>query len=291
MTQQYNNTLDAWYQDCPWPVQRVLESPYRTVSGWLQFVTGDPNKVAGYGPVYEAIGAEVGKLSGEIETISSGMDRWTGQAREAYDAKIQTLRGSLDSLAPAIAQTREILVAAAETSVEAANMILDIIRSVIEFLLTSLAVSAALAAFTFGASAAAWVAANLAKGAHALAKVMQGLEKVARVLQKIAQALEKVAAIMRKVAEVLRRVKEILKLLKEAKKGASLLEKVMLTGVNALVTAPIKGAANPVLGGVSGATGVPGLSMPGGVGEVLNAGRDGIDAVQASNEAVDAAGR
>lgn len=291
MTQQYNNTLDSWYQECPWPVQRVLESPYETVSGWLRFVTGDPNKVAGYGPAYAAIGAEVAKLSAEVDTLSNGMGGWTGAARDAYDAKMRTLRGSLDSLAPAIVQTREILTAAAETSVEAANMILDIIRSVIEFLLTSLAVAGALAAFTFGASAAAWVAANLAKGAHALAKVMSGLEKVARVLRQVAQALEKVARIMRKVAEILREIKALLKLLKEAKKGASLLEKGLITGINTLVTTPIKLGANVVLDGVSGATGVPGLSMPGGVGELLNAGRDGRDAVQSSDEAVEAAGR
>ena len=66
MTQQYNNALDSWYQDCPWPVQRVLESPYQTVSGWLRFVTGDPNKVAGYGPVYEAIGREVERRVGNF---------------------------------------------------------------------------------------------------------------------------------------------------------------------------------------------------------------------------------
>lgn len=291
MTQQYNNALDSWYQDCPWPVQRVLESPYRTVSGWLRFVTGDPNKVAGYGPVYEAIGREVERLSGEIDSASAGMGQWTGAARDAYDAKMTTLKDSLSSLAPAITQTREILNAAAETSVEAANMILDIIRSVIEFLLSSLAVSAALAAFTFGASALAWVAANMAKGAHALAKVMQGLQKVAQVLQKIARALEKIASIMKKVAEILRKVKQILDAIKKAKKGATLIEKGILTGANALITMPINLAANGVLGGVSTATGIPGLSMPGGMGELNNARKDGTDAVQASNRAVDAANR
>ncbi len=291
MTQQYNNALDTWYQDCPWPVQRVLESPYQTVSGWLQFVTGDPNKVAGYGPVYETIGREVARLSGEIDAASAGMRHWTGEARIAYDAKMVTLQSSLDSLGPAIAQTKQILTAAAETSVEAANMILDIIRSTIEFLITSLAISAALAAFTFGASALAWVAANLAKGAHALAKIMQGLTKVAQVLQKIARALEKIAQIMKKVAEILKVVKQILQALKEAKKGATLIEKGILTGATALVRTPIKLAADQVLDGVSAVTGVPGLSMPGGAGELWNAGGDAIDAVQASNEAVGAAAR
>lgn len=286
---QYNNSLDSWYQSCPWPVQRVLESPYEKVSGWLRWVTGDPNKVAGYGPTYETIGREIERMAAEVDAASAGMAFWEGQARTAFDGKMVTLKESLTKCGPAIVQTREILNAAAETSVEAANMILDIIRGVIEFLITSLAISAALAAFTFGASALAWVAANMAKGAHALSRVMQGLTRVASVLQKIAQALEKIAQIMKKIAEILKAVKDILKALKELKKGASLVEKGIITGATAIIRMPITAAANPVLDGISDVTGVPGLEMPGGVGEVRNAAEDGSDAVGASNRAVDAA--
>ncbi|GAA3867240.1 hypothetical protein [Tessaracoccus defluvii] len=288
---QYNNALDTWYNDCPGPVQQVLSYPYGQVSEALRFVTGDPNKVAGYGPTYLAVSREIERISGEVESLNSGIVGWEGEARTAFGGAAQTLSDSLHSLAPAVAQTQEILNAAAETSVEAANMILDIIRSLIEFLLTSLAIAAALAAFTFGASAAAWVAANLAKGAHALAKIMQGLTRVAQVLTRIAQALEKIARVLQQIKRILEQLKLLLDVVKAAKKAAPLAGKAMALAITAAARTPIKLAANGVLAGVSGVTGVPGLSMPGGMGELWKAGNDGLDAVEASNRAVDAANR
>ena len=289
MSQQYNNSLDSWYQSCPWPVQKVLESPYQQVSGWLRWVTGDPNKVAGQAPTYEAVAREISRISTEVGSVSAEITVWEGQARAAYDAKMVQVRESLNKLAPAVAQTRAILDAAAQTSVEAANMILDIIRSVIEFLLTSLAVSAALAAFTFGAAFGAWIAANLAKGAQALAKIMQGLQKVAQILTKIAEALTKVAEIMRKVKQILATIREVFLALEKAKKGASLAEKAILMVPSTLIKLPTNFATNAALDGASATTGIPGLSMPGGVGELVNAGQDGWSAINASHDAVDAA--
>ena len=282
---EYNNTLDSWYQSCPSPVRSVLHSPYTTVSGWLHWVTGEPNTVAGQSAIYQQIGQQVLEVGQQLSDTANGISLWEGEAHDAYMAKMALARGNFDKLGPAIQQTQEILRAAAETSVEAANMILSIIRSVIEFLLTSLAISAALAVFTFGASMGAWIAANLAKGAHALAKIAQGLARVAQVLTRIAGLLEKLAVIMKKVAEVLKALRALLKLLAELKKEVGIVGKGVVTAATALARTPIKLAADGALGGLSGATGVPGLSMPGGAGEVVQAGDDAWDAVEASNRA------
>ncbi|MBB1484491.1 WXG100 family type VII secretion target [Tessaracoccus sp. MC1865] len=286
---EYNNSLDSWYQQCPWPVQQVLEWPYQKTSEALRWITGDPNRVAGYAPTYDAIAQRVQQLGAEVESARAGIGMWDGQARMAFDAKMRQVRQNLESLAPAISQTQEILRSAAETSVSCANLILDIIRGVIEFLVSSLAVAGALAVFTAGASAVAWVAANLAKGAQALATVLKGVERAAKVLQALARALTKIQAVMKKVADVLKAIRELFLAIQKAKKGAGLVDKALLTALAAPIKIPTTLAGNAALGGVSAVTGVPGLSMPGGVGEVLNAGGDATDAVGSSNEAVGAA--
>lgn len=282
---EYNTTLDTWYQSCPSPVQSVLSGPYTTVSGWLQWVTGEPNTVAGQCATYQQLGQQVLDVGEQVSAAATGITQWQGEAHDAFLAKMELVRGNFDKLGPAIQQTQDILRAAAETSVEAANMILSIIRSVIEFLLTSLAISAALAVFTFGASFAAWIAANLAKGAHAVAKIAQGLARVAQVLTRIASLLEKLAAIMKKVAQVLKELRALLKALAELKKHVGIVGKGVITVATGLVRMPVKLPADAALGGVSGATGVPGLSMPGGLGEVIQAGNDAWDAVESSNKA------
>lgn len=290
MSGEYNNKLDEWYGQCPGPVQTVLEWPYTQFSEALHWITGEPDKVAGQGQTYLAQGEALLQLAGDIDQIRNGLTEWTGQARNAFDGKMDTLKGNFESLGEAVKATDEILKAAAETCVEAANMIIDIVKMIIEFLLTSLAISAALAAFTFGASIAAWIATNIANGLRAVAQMVQGLTKVAQVLQKIAQMLTKVAQILRKVADILRVIKELLALLKELKSGASLLGKGLIMGATAALRFPVNAAANAAINATNDGLGTDVIpNMPGGVGEGINAGRDAHDAVGASNRAVDAA--
>lgn len=287
---EYNNTLDLWYHDCHWAIQEVLRWPYEKASEGIRWVTGDPNKVAGQAPAYESMAGEVERAASEVQRLTASIQGWEGETNANFLSTMERIQTQTANLAPAIRQTTEILHAAAETSVEAANMILGIIKGVIEFLVTSLAISAALAAFTFGASFAAWIAANMAKGAAALARIMSGLTRVASVLNRIASALQRVAQIMKKVAEVLKLIKEIMQALKEAVKGAKLIskEKLVLTGIQSLARLPIKGAAWGPLAGVDAVTGAD-IDMPGPVGSLGRAGMSGGRAVGSSNDAVDAA--
>lgn len=286
--QQYNNTLDTWYSNCHWAIQEVLRTPYEKASEWLRWVTGDPNKVAGEGPTYQAIGQEVARLGSQVRESATGISGWEGSAHDNFLVTMGKLEETASKIAPAIQQTTEILHAAAETSVEAANMILDIIRSVIEFLVSSLAIAAATSVLTLGASFGAWIAANLAKGAQALAKLMQGLAKVAQVLEKIAGALKKIAELMKKLAELLKTLKELLKLLKELKKVVGLKGKAVIMGAQALIKAPIKFGGNQILNGVTAVTGAE-VNMPSGVGTARSAAENARDAKNASDRAVDAA--
>lgn len=290
MSGEYNNKLDEWYGQCPSPVQKVLEWPYTQFSEALHFITGEPDKVAGQGQVYLAQGQALITLANDIDQVRNGLTEWTGEARNAFDGKMNTLKANFEQLGEAVKATDEILKAAAETCVEAANMIIDIVKMIIEFLLTSLAISAALAVFTLGASFAAWIASNIANGLRAVAQMVQGLTKVAQVLEKIASMLTKIAQILTKVADILRFIKELLAALKELKSGAGLLGKGLLIAATAAVRAPVNVAANAAINGANNGLGsdvIP--NMPGGVGEAVNAGRDGADAVGASNRAVDAA--
>ena len=285
----YSNELDSWYNSCPGPVKSVLHSPYSKISDALHWVTGDPDKVAGAGPTYISAGNDILQYGQSVITITHSTNLWTGPAKDAFSAKMALLEKNLATLGSAVGKTDEILKAAAETCVEAANMTIDIVKMVIEFLISSLAVALATAVFTFGASVGAWVCANIANGARALAQVVQGLAKVAAVLEKIAQVLEKLAAIFTKVAEILREIQALLKTIKELKAGATLGERLILTGVNATVSFPISQAANGVINGASSATGTDLPNMPGGVSETVHAGQDVVGGVQSGNTAIDAA--
>lgn len=281
----YSNELDSWYNSCPGPVRSVLHSPYVGISDALHWVTGDPDKVAGAGSAYLNAGNDILRYGQAVVTITTGTNLWTGPAKDAFAAKMALLEKNLTTLSQAVSATDQILKAAAETCVEAANMIVDIVKMVIEFLISSLAVMAATAVLTFGASAAAWVAANIANGARALAQVMQGLAKVAQVLEKIAQVMEKVAQILRKIAAILKEIQAILKEIKALKNGATLGERLVLSGANSVVSFPINQTSNLIINGASSVTGTDLPNMPGGVSEGYHAGQDVVGAVQSGNTA------
>jgi uncharacterized protein YukE len=284
----YSNELDSWYNSCPGPVRSVLHSPYSTISDALHWVTGDPDRVAGAGSTYIAAGNDILRYGQSVTTITSSTNLWTGPAKDAFSAKMALFEKNLATLGEAVGATDEILKAAADTCVQAANMIIDIVKVVIEFLISSLAVALATAIFTFGASVGAWIAANLANGARALAEVMSGLAKVAAVLEKIAQVLEKLAAIFTKVANTLREIQALLKTIKELKAGATLGERLVLIGANAAVSLPINQAANLAINGASAATGTDLPNMPGGVSETYHSVKDAVGAVESGNAAIHA---
>lgn len=281
----YNNTLDTWYQSCSWPIQKVLATPYDTVSGWLQWVTGNPDRVAAECSTFENIGRQVTQLGADLSTTAKGISQWEGEAHSAYLEKMAAVRSNFDKLGPAIVQTREILRAAAETCVEAANMILSIVKATIEFLVTSLAVSAALAIFSFGASFVAWIAANIAEGVNALARITQGLARVAQVLFRLEQLLLKISTLLKRLAAILQELRLILSVLKSVKGSLALAGSLKATLAIAAIRAPVKLAANPILDRIGETAGVPGVSMPGMGGELWDGAGSGWDAVSASNRA------
>lgn len=287
----YTNTLDQWYGSCPGPVQEVLAHPYEQISEILQWLTGEPNTIAAQVPTYVTQGQTIAAYGQTISEIQGSMGAWTGGARTAFDAKMDQLIGNFEALGESVEGTEEILIAAAETCVEASNMVIDVVKMVIEFLLTSLAIAAAAAVLTVGASMAAWVASNLANGARALAQIMSGLTRVANVLSKIASLLSKIATVFQKVAAALRQLKALLEALKYLKKGATIGERLVLTGLIAGARTPIKIGADGLITGLENLTGTDLPNMPGGVGEGIDAGKSGVGAVQSGNDAQDAADR
>ncbi|WP_158676460.1 hypothetical protein, partial [Tessaracoccus sp. OH4464_COT-324] len=191
------------------------------------------------------------------------------------------IQESLSKIAPAIAKTQEVLRSAAETCVEVANTIIDLFKSLIEFLINTSVVSAVLAIFTFGLSMAAQVAAVLAKGLSTLAKVKRVVDRMAKVLIKLAEFMERLAGWLRDISDELKALRE---LVKGKQKFATFKESLMHFAKQQAATFGTKTAINPVLSGV----GAP-FRMPGGVGELWEGYKHHDSALDSSQDAVDSA--
>lgn len=274
----YQNDLEAWYGGLPGPVQSVLDfARYHWVNDALHWIGGDPEKVAEMGPQYIEQGNQIKTLATQIDTIKNSMTLWTGNAHDSFGTSMDTMSGNFTQLSEAVVATDEVLKACAEACVAQANMIIDLFKSLIEFLLTSLAVSAALAVFTFGASIAAWVAANIAKGLATLARMVASCEKLAAFLMKLAQLFAKLAKMLIKIAELLLKLWSKWDKVSKAKlwgKKSQFLTKLA-------IQIPVLKAADAVIPGS--------VHPPSGVGELKDGAGHGADGVGAANDAQDAA--
>ncbi|HEX6499540.1 MAG TPA: WXG100 family type VII secretion target [Micromonosporaceae bacterium] len=283
MSEAYANELENWFNSFPSIIQHPVRPLFDKMNEGLRWVAGNPQELARAGATYVQIGESVHAIANQQRSdVAALAGQWTGDAYQAFVAKMQDVEQKLDQLGDSIAKTKELLDAAAQAAVDGANMIIDIITATLSAMLAELAINGALAFFTFGASLAAMVAEWIADAVAALAQIMRVVGKVAQLLEKLYQLFTKLAETFRMLESFFRGLKELLAVLKSIKQGANGLKaKAAWTGVHA----GAKLFAGKV---IQGAT-VGNVSIPGMVGSGVHAGEDYWDAHQAANRAAEAA--
>jgi uncharacterized protein YukE len=137
--------------------------------------------------------------------------RWSGDAYDAFTDRMRPVEAQHDKLAEAISQLKGLLESGAKACNDGADMIIDIVTSLIMVALGTIAVNVALSMITLGTCLAAGVAAVLAEAATAAARVARVIEKVALVLTKLAEVFVKLQQMLRRIAEFLKEIKAVLK--------------------------------------------------------------------------------
>lgn len=283
MSEAYANELEGWFNSFPSVIQHPIRPLFDKMNEGLRWVAGNPQELARAGATYVQIGQNVHAIADQQRAdVAALAGHWTGDAYQAFVAKMQDIEQKLGQLGDSIAKTKEILDAAAQSAVDGANMIIDIITATLSAMLAELAINGALAFFTFGASLVAMVAEWIADAVAALAQILRVVGKVAQVLEKLYQLFSKLAETFRMLESFFRGLKELLAVLKSIKQGAEGWKaKAAWTGVHA----GAKVVAGKVIQGTTGGA----VSIPGMAGKGLHAGEDYWDAHKAANHAAELA--
>ncbi|GII24757.1 WXG100 family type VII secretion target [Planosporangium mesophilum] len=282
--EQHANKLESWFSSLPSLVQEVLHEPFDWANGCLKSVAGNPDALMAAAGQYVQI-AESVHLVGQqqVQARAALAGQWRGDAYDAFTEKMQHVEEQLAKLAEAIKPVKEVLESGAQACVESANMIIDLVTSLIMFALGTIAVNVALAVISLGTSLAAGVAAVVAKAVDTLAKV-------ARVVEKLAQVLAKVAEIFRKLSQLLKTISQVVKQLLEVLKDGKALAKTAKgwDKLGAMTSSSIQYAATSK--GISAATGGT-VNIPGGGGKLYATGKDYVEGWQDASDAQDHAQR
>lgn len=280
---EYANRLEQWFQSAPGPVQEVLRPVFDPANELLKSVAGDPQDLVRAGQRYVDLSRQLIEVA-EQQRVDRRMlaGAWEGEGYEAFSVRADDIERKLENVAEATRSTKQVLEAAAQACVEGANLIIDIIVALISFAIATLVVKAALAALTFGASMAAWVAEQIAAGLTALARITQVVTRVAELLRRVAQIFRQLATILRSLAELL---KELRLLLKELDALRNTVKSVHGTFSKAhLAATAARGAAY----GLTNAT-VLGGAVPMPLGSAVDAAASARDTVQSAQAVEDIA--
>ncbi|MEV0130621.1 hypothetical protein AB0H83_19425 [Dactylosporangium sp. NPDC050688] len=279
MSAEYANKLEQWFSSAPGPVQEVLRPVFDPANDMLKAVAGDPQDLVRAGQRYVEVGREIVAIAERQRTDRQRLaGAWEGDGYRAFTDKAAEIEEKLKTLGEATGKTDEVLKAAAEACVEGANLIIDIIVTLVAFAIGTLIVKLALAALTLGASMLAWVAEQIVAGIVALTRILNVTMQVARVLMQVARIFKQIAEILRGVANLLKAMKTLLEMLDKLNKASKGMAKLGAFSTRAGAYAAVNAT---VLGG--------NVPLPG--GSLLKTGRDAQDAAGHASDAEDAAGK
>ncbi|MEP7762348.1 WXG100 family type VII secretion target [Sanguibacter sp. 25GB23B1] len=181
--------INSWMGPLDGLVDALLRPIVAPLADMFDWVTGDSDAVRStaqrWADLARTIDALVDYQQDVLLPLAQG---WDGPAHDAFATAMRDLQDQVREIAEASRQTGDFLDDAAMEIEVAEEMVATIIRELIEWALISLAVSAALALVTWGASSLAGAAAAYAEGAIAASRITAIVTKVAQALTALARA-------------------------------------------------------------------------------------------------------
>ena len=185
-----------------WPFEQLLE-----------LVAGEPDDLMRAAQLAMTTGEAVRQIAGDqIADRARLRGAWDGDAAEKFHASMQSIEEAMDDLAKGLDGTKEVLVDSANASVDAFNLLVELILEFLLWFLTEVIIAAVAAALSAGVSLAATVV-------RVLARLATTVGRMVKIVARFAEILTKLATKLQKVAELLMRYRQVVLELRKAKKA------------------------------------------------------------------------
>jgi uncharacterized protein YukE len=282
VSEEYANKLEHWFYSLPSLVQEVLHEPFSWMNNALRSVAGQPDALLAAGSQCIQLGETIHQLSQQQQRDRASLaGHWSGDAYDGFTASMQHIEAQLDKLADGVRRVDELLKSGAHACLDSANMIIDIVTSLIMLALGTIAVNVALSVISLGTTPAAGVAEVIAQALAAAARVARVLEKTAQILEKLSELFFKLNRLLKQITEILKQIKEVLAESKALAKTSQGWDKL-----GAKVSFGLQKTA--VSKGIWAATGGT-VNIPGTAGGLYHAGKEYVDGWQRAGDVQDEA--
>lgn len=164
----------------------------------LDSVTGDPDQLRSKAEAWRSAASD---LEGYAETEASArqtvMSHWEGEAAAAFNNELAQVNQSITEMISHFEGTAELLENAAQGVQEAQEMVEDIVRELIVWLIVTILTALAASWFTLGASMAAASAAGALEAAAAGTRAAAVVARLVSILTRISQILLRISQFAR----------------------------------------------------------------------------------------------
>ena len=209
-TKTYFEEFVAW---APEPFKGLARTVTDVLAWPLELVAGDPDDLMRAAAECVSIGEALRGVADQHGVdVAAVRAEWDDEAGQAFETTMAVFQEDVDALAGGFDQIKEILNAAADASVAAFNLILEIIFELILWLCTEWILALAASVISAGASAAAAAVSSLAQLATSLARI-------SKIISRLATVLARLAGYLKKAAEFLRTYSKMMLELRKAKKA------------------------------------------------------------------------
>jgi uncharacterized protein YukE len=175
--------------------------------GLLELATGDPDQLDAHAATWQRAAAGLREqAAAERADLQRLVVDWHGEAAQAYAVRIQELADRLEQIAGEMARTADSLADSAEDLRNVAEMIKDIIRELVEWLIVTWVAAQIAAVATAGASEAAAAAASAVETGVAVSRatlLLARLHEALKAYRSMLKSLEALGTIGKFVAEKL----------------------------------------------------------------------------------------
>jgi hypothetical protein len=200
----YFEQLVAW---CPEPFKGLTQAVLWPFEQLLELVAGEPDDLIEAARQAALTGDRVRAAAGQHrQNVALLTPHWRGPACDAFKGPMEEFACAVEDLADGFKQLAEILVEAANASVEAFNLLCEIIFEFILWYVAELIIAAVAAAVSFGASAVAFAVRAVARLAATLGRMWRVIGRFATVLGRLATRIGKVAELLMKYASKMKQL-------------------------------------------------------------------------------------
>ncbi len=186
--------LNQLYDQLPEQVKLVYDQndTYRKIIESLDQTIGRPEAITATMAAHERLSNQLSEVAKHISELPLTISGWTGKANESFTEHTRRSSVSLTKLSELTDETKQVLDTAVRATEAGERLILNLVRSSLNYSVSSLDKAQSIAGLTLGTSISTWASLNVVQANQLLKLVEQNTARVQTLIARLTVLLKEI---------------------------------------------------------------------------------------------------